>query len=218
MKFLDFLSHNVFLNSPFLTTLVTGLVGSVALYIYFRQHNDEIMNGATTILGEITSAENDLKSIRKKFFANEQPALENKSVMPHESWGRYKHLFRDKFSSAEWKLIDNFYNSCISYDKAVELDASYFDLNTGPRFRNFADFHTDIVNTFIKDNPTLDEFTPEIIERESHFQKVYLNNATNIWYATRKPVNDARAALVELETAVSLSSAGQKLKKLAKIK
>jgi len=207
-----------FFNSSFFIALVTIFVGLVALYIYWRQHHDEKTDGAKLIYSEIVGAENKLKSIKQKFFASEHPLLENIILMPYESWSRYKYLFKSNLDDSEWELIEGFYNHCLSYDAAVRLNDSYFHQNAIPYFDTFTKHYQGIVNEFIKGSPNKIEFTKKEQKNAKHFQDVFLQNSGYIWYQPQKPVNDARAALVAMDSNVSLSSSGQKIKKISKLK
>jgi len=213
-----FLVSNELLNSSLLIAFVTLLVGSIALYIYWKQHYDEKTNGARVIYSEITSAENKLKGVRQKFFAGEHPVLESIILMPYESWSKYKYLLKKDLKDPEWELIENFYNNCIAYDSAVRLNDSYFHNNTLPNFETFSQYYRDMIQEFIKKNPAKEEFSKADKNKAKHFQDVFLKNAVAMWYSPIKPINDARAALVALESTVSLSTAGKKLKKISKLK
>jgi len=214
----NFLVSNKLLNSSLLIAFVTLLVGGIALFIYWKQHFDERINGARVIYSEIKSAENKLKGVRQKFFATDRPVLESIILMPYESWSKYKYLIKKDLRSPEWELVENFYNNCIAYDSAVRLNDSYFHNNTLSNFETFSHYYRDMVQDFIKKSPSKQEFLQSDTDKAQHFQDVYLKNAGTMWYSPIKPVNDARAALVALESTVSLSTAGQKLKKISKLK
>jgi hypothetical protein len=120
MHFADL--YNLFTAQPtgMILSIVTALVGAVALYIYRRQHLDQKRLAAQTIYSEVRTSENNLKGIRERFFATEQPVLESTIVMRHESWSKYKYLFLKDFTEDEWSLVDHSWWGC-------------GDLNLGPR-------------------------------------------------------------------------------------
>jgi hypothetical protein len=213
-----FLYSNKLLNSNFFTALATFAVGGFALVIYRRQHRDERTSGAKIIYSEISSAEAKLKTIKEQFFAAEHPVLGSVILMPAASWNKYKYIFKQDLFTAEWELIEKFYVSCESYDDAVRLNQSYFHNNTMPTFETFNHYYLDVVKKFIKAKPSDTLFEESETDELSHFQDVFLKNAGHMWYQPVKPINDARAALVALDSTVSLSSGGQKLKRIAKLK
>lgn len=208
------------LNSTFLQTLVTFGVGFVAFFIYRKQHVDEKRNAAQAIYNEVLSAENKLKGIRERFFAVQYPTLEAVQIMEKENWSRYKYLLANDLERAEWDLIDNFYSSCKAYDEAVTLNESYFHEDTKHIFDSIFKHYTKEVNTFYMSNPKKTELPKKTKDAVAAYVSTYIGNvvASGTQYRPQKPVNDARVALVALDTNISLSSAGQKIKAIAKLK
>lgn len=207
-----------FLNSTFLLSLITSSVGLIALLIYRRQHGDEKRDAAQAIYNEIISAENKLKSIRERFFAVQYPALGGNFIMDNENWSRYKYLFVNDLTRPEWDIIDNFYANCRDYDEAVKLNGSYFHEDTRHIFDSIYEHYGKMIEDFHSKNPKKEIVPNQILDEAKAFASTYLNNLGGPQYRPQKPVDDARIALVALDTSVSLSSAGQKIKDLARLK
>lgn len=209
------------MNQPwgFWLVIVTAFVGSVALYIYKRQNNDQRKLAAQTIYSELSTAENRLKGLRTRFFAVDRPVLESVKVMSYESWTRHKYLFLKDLSSEEWTLIDDFYSNCIAYDTAVETNKETFRQIIKENYKYLYGYYAEKVNEYHKTNPTKTTLTKKLLEDVNVYQALYLNKGGNtLDYVPLQATNEARSALVALEATVTLTSAGQKLKKIAKLR
>jgi hypothetical protein len=209
-----------FLNSPFLLSLVTVFVGSVAFLIYKKQHTDEKKEAAGAIFNEILSAENKLKGIRDRFFAVQYPTLEGSLIFSNtDNWDRYRYLFIQDLTGDEWNIVDNFYSNCRTYDEAVSLNNSYFHENAKHVFNSIHTHYKSVIDSFFKNNPSKTKLPIKQVNQSKSYVSAFLGNIYDAGgtYNPQKPVDDARVALVALDTSISLSSAGQNIKKLAKI-
>jgi hypothetical protein len=204
-------------SKEILQSFVTLLAAFVALYIYKKQHHDEKQNAAQTIYSEIVSGENKLKGTRERFFAVQYPSLESNKVMLYENWSKYKYLFVRDLTSSEWETIENFYNNCSDYDVAVTLNNSYFHQSTKHIFSSLNQYYYDVIVKFHETKPSKDKLSKASSDNLSNFQARFLQNYDTIDYRPQKPINDARIALVALDSNLSLSSAGQKIKNIARI-
>lgn len=209
-----------FVDSTFFQSLVTLLVGGFALFIYKRQHVDAKREAAQAIYNEIKSAENKLKSIREEFFSVQVPKLGAKKLLSSENWSRYKYFFVESLEDEEWIVIEDFYNNCMAYDRAVELSDSYFHENTKHIFIKFYDEYKEYVAKNIKNKKAKNVLSGSEIEQFEKYTELFLRYLSDNdgMYSPNKPVYDARAALIGLDSVITLSSAGQKLKQIAKIK
>jgi len=204
------------LKSNLLLALVTLLAAFVALRIYSKQHRDEKSNAAQSVFSEVASAENKLKEIRERFFAIANPSLESNKVLSAENWTKYKYLFIKDLTPDEWNVVENFYNNCVAYDRAVLENNSYFNHDVKHIFGSLDKYYYEIVKTFHATKPKNDKMPKKLSDDLAQFQTRFLQNHNAIDYRPQKPINDARVALVALDTNVTLSSAGQKIKKIAK--
>ena len=116
-------SWNGFLNSNFLMTLTTFLVGSFVIYLYYRQQRDQIKAAASIILLDIDDLEfgiNTLKSIIEK---NNIPTPQDLNLIRDSSiinWNNQKHLFvKRRFVK---KVLESHHFSTINiFFKSAEL-------------------------------------------------------------------------------------------------
>lgn len=174
---------------------------------------------ASPLYSEISTAENKLKGIRSRFFATETPNLEADVIMKYESWSKCKHLFLKDLSSEEWNLVDTFYNNCSAYDAAVTINKTNISQIVKANYKHQYDFYAQAIATFHKAHPDAVEPSDEVVQDILKFQKLYLSDKSKnpFDYVPRQGVAEARNALVSLDTSVSAASAGQRLKKIAKL-
>ena len=192
---------------------VTLLVGLIALEVYRRQKRDEKKNAARIILVEIENAERQLSIIKEN---NNGNISENPRLMTSSSWEKYRHLFGRDFTPREWDTISDFYNRCLQYDKAVEYDDSSF-------YHDIEAFRTSINNALALGALTIvtsdggmtkEEISTEYGRIKDNLVGAYMDNLH--MYSPNKPVNVAARALSELNSNLSLTSVGDKLRKLSK--
>jgi|SRR5665213_369059 len=213
--------NSLFVKNGLLIALITAVVGSLVLYIYKKQRVDDRQQAAQSIYYEILSAEGKLTGLRERFFAVEKPTVENILLVESENWSRYRHLLhKPVLSDEEWNLVDKFFSNCIAYDSAVKLSQSYFHQVVDQNYRLQYEYFNTIIKEHHEKTPTKPNLTKSEITDLLNFQNTFLAEDTRgkFDYYPYKPIIDARKALVELDTSISLSSAGQKIKKLANIK
>lgn len=200
----------------YLSASVTLLVGLVALEVYRRQKRDEKKNAARILLVEIENAERQLSVIKES--GNDGNLSENSKLMSSSSWEKYRHMFGQDFTSREWDTISDFYNRCLQYDKAVEYDGSSF-------YHDIEAFRTSINNALslglaniIASNNELS--SDEVIEEYSVYKEklvdAYMSPKNLHMYSPTKPINDAAKALKDLNSTLSLTSVGDKLRRMSR--
>lgn len=212
--------YDMFVKQPWGLPLVivTVFVGGVALYIYWRQGDDQKRLAAQTIYSELSTAENRLKGIRARFFAVDQPVLELAKIMPYESWTKHKYLFLKDLSAENWKLIDDFYSNCIAYDVAVDIETKNIEKIIKANYQYLYQYYSKKVDEYHDKHPTKTVLPKKLLDDVRIYQALYLDKGgTTLDYVPRQSINGARSALVALDTAVTAASAGQKLRKLAKL-
>lgn len=195
----------------YVTAVVTLIVGFTAFEVYRRQKRDQKKTSARILLVEIENAERQLSIIKES-----DKLSENVRLMSSASWEKYRHLFGQDFTAREWDTVSDFYNRCIQYDQAIDYDSSniYHDIEA---------FRTSVNNALalsaaniIASNPALSD--EEIIQEYAVFkdklEKSYMSNF--LPYSPNKPVNDAAKALQGLDSTLSLTSVGDKLRKISK--
>lgn len=100
----------------FLNSIVTLLVGSIALIVYWLAKRNEKRNAATIIVMDIRHAESVVVSILEKGFVDK----DTKDVLSENNWNKYKHLFASDFSQDDFVAFNRFFESCAEMSDARE--------------------------------------------------------------------------------------------------
>lgn len=220
MTFWDHI-YSIFIATPtgLILSIVTLVVGFIALWIYWRQHKDDRQLAAQAIYSEVNTAENRLKGIRTRFFEIDQPNLEWVVLMRYESWSRYKSRFLNILTPEEWNSIDQFYNNCLAYDDAVSIDKHNLKHIVTENYRHLYAHYQHVVETYHNSHPNKIELPETTIKQLLNYEALYLSNKAKgrYDYTPRQAIAAARSALVALDTSITTSTAGAKLKKLAKV-
>lgn len=214
-----------FFNSNFFIALVTLAVGTVAFSIYKKQQRDAKRDAANVILLEIESAEQQLQLINQK---DEKGSLaENIYLMRNSSWDKYRYYFVHDFDRNEWDKVTDFYNKCLQYDAAVAYNNNYFGSNVdkvqshlqrvlATYAKNFTDQMIQATSAAQKDKLKKKYEEEKTLFRNSYGVVVSDDNyAPPYFYNPQKPVNEAKSILTTIETNLSLTSVGIKLKRMA---
>lgn len=90
-------------------SIVTIIVGSVALIVYLLSKRHEKRSAATIIIMDIRHAENVVLSILEKGFVD----INTKNVLQENNWSKYKHLFAADFSQDDYASFNRFFDSCV---------------------------------------------------------------------------------------------------------
>lgn len=205
----------IFLNTNLFQTLITLVVGSVAIYIYRRQKNDFKKDTANSILLEIQNAERAITKVREKIALNTLDI--DVSVLQYNSWSQYKYLFSRVFDRDEWDMIENFYNKASLLDKAITSNNTAFVNDVEQIRANKQRILADCVKEIL-DQSKPDEKPEELIkkfnDKTKAFDDIYMSKQGEFAYRPQKTINDAKIYLTDLPS-ITTSSAGEKLKKLA---
>ena len=213
------------LNSNGIIALITLVVGFGAFQIYRKQKRDAKRDAANVILLEIESAEQQLQTITQ----NEQSGslAENTYLMKNSSWDGYRYLFVRDFDRNEWDKISDFYSKCHQYDDAVAFNNKYFGGNVEKTQLQLQRILAEYAKDFTEDtlSATTDveklKLKDEYEQRKNLFIDAYglrvseINFPPPYFYNPQKPVNEAKAILSTIETSLSLTSVGIKLKRMA---
>lgn len=202
-------------------TLVVGLTG---LFIFYKQKAEYKQDAANIIYLEITNAERILKEAKEKLeqdFGSQ--FIFSDLCMQIESWSKYKYLFSRDFSRDEWDYITDFYNKAYMFDEAALQNRSYFQKNEEQIRINLHKSLADYVKTAKLKFPVLtatekNKFQ-ELINQTTNFYQIFMSIITDsnsiFFYSPKKPLDDAKLILNNLNLDISQSSAGLKLKLLA---
>lgn len=200
------------------TAIITFLVGLGAFGVYMWQKRDQKKTAARIILIEIENAESQLKIVKDSPKAEALP--ENTRLMPTASWEKYRHLFARMFTPREWDTISDFYNKCLEYDRAVTYDASSLELDI-EAFRSSVNNALALVLavTILNDNGNSlsdDELDAQYVELQRKLTTVFMEPKNLFIYKPTKPLNEAARAIRALDSVMSLTSVGDKLRKISK--
>lgn len=212
-----------FLDSNFFIGLVTIAVGTAAFRIYRRQQHDSKRDAANVILLEIEGAEQQLQTI----IGRQSPGslVENVYLMKNHSWDKYRYIFVRDFDRNEWDKITDFYNKCLQYDTSVEYDSNQFASNVDKAQSHILGILANYASDYVKQVETNvakeQDYKELYLKRKSAFLRSYgveensEGFAPPYFYGPRKPVNEAQSILETIETNLSLTSVGIKLKRMA---
>ena len=217
-----FSSWSNFLDSQFFVALVSLLVGFVAFSIYKRQKRDAKRDAANIILLEIENAEQQLQKVTAAR-ADDLNKLPNMYLMNEPSWNKYRYLFVKDFDRNEWDKINDFYSKCQSFDEAVIYNESHFDKNVQQIRENTYKHIGYYANEFAQN--TYEETNPKTIRKHQQtmdkkkaamLEAIGINKTSNIYlYSPQQPLDQATLILINIESNLSLTSVGQKLKAIS---
>jgi hypothetical protein len=188
--------------------LATIITGGVAMWIYFKQKKDSKVQAARVLLMEIRTAEERINQIKEKVqsgFTNDFP-----SVFPTKNWKTYSHLFISDFDQDEIKAISSFYDYGDLIEEFAKRNNDFFWLTTEERARVVQQKLADLVVHAKTQTPSIDL---EMLKKE--LLDVFASDPYS--YAPQKTI-DAIKNYTEKVGTITTTSAGTKLKQLARIK
>jgi len=201
---------------------VTLIAGGIAWFIYEKQKRDAKELAARTILSEIQGGEDAVAKVRD---AIQKDHLDiDVSVLPSESWSKYKHMFVKDFDKDEWTLISDFYNKAPLIDEAISFNKTAFagdvDQIRSNRQRLLATYAEEAVKqAMFPSEPALstEEIKDIYNKKYEAFDILYMDKQAETQYKPVKPVNDVKMYLADFPR-LTTSAAGIRLKKLAGLK
>jgi len=120
------------LNSNYFFAIITGLTGTIAFFIYFKQKIDTKRDASKTILAEIINSEKviqDVKNIKKySGFINLEPDP-MKFYLGNFSWNQYKYLFIGAFDAYEWEKINLYFSQSTVFNETIKNIANLLPQN-----------------------------------------------------------------------------------------
>lgn len=132
------------MNPEILNSIVTFVVGLVALGVYWLTKQGEKRNAATIVVMDIRHAEQVVLSILEKNLVDRTL----KNILSENNWAKYKHLFASEFSYDDFAAFNRFFDSCVEIADAKKRmnEVFYASLNA----------KTSIAQQKILDIPNLD--------------------------------------------------------------
>lgn len=111
------------MNPEYINSVVTLLVGGIALIVYWLTKRNEKRNAATIILMDVRHAEQVVLSILEK------GAVDTflKNIITENNWNKYKHLFASDFSQDDFSSFNRFFDSCIEMSEARKSMLAIFN-------------------------------------------------------------------------------------------
>lgn len=204
-----------FVNSNFLVTSTTAIVGSLALFIYTKQKEDEKTNAALSILFEVRNAEENLEILRGKI--NSSDTIDLPSVLPVNSWVKYSHLFAKDFDNDELKLMNNFYNTCVTIEDLSNRQNDFIWVAAEERARTAQRLLGDIHVEFQRDvsnGISLEDAQNKFNNEKQGITQFYGDEG--YFYAPKKTIQGLEFEITKFQK-VTTTTCGSKLKKLAKV-
>jgi hypothetical protein len=210
--------HNIwsFLDSNFVSTLMTFIVGLVAWSTYYIRQRDNKRDAANIILLELQNAERQIKRISERI--KDDVLEENAYVMQTESWNRYKYLFVRDFDRDEWDSISDYYQRCLLIDSSISHQSSLFQKNEEQLRINIQKDFADRMKEVVEEKDTEKRQTLLSIKRgeAEEFLNQMIKNNDRTCYSPKKPINDVKQNLENWNMSILMTSIGVKLKRLAR--
>lgn len=102
------------MHPEYINSVVTFLVGVIALLVYWLTKKNEKRNAATIIAMDVRHAEQVVLSILEK------GAVDTllKNIITENNWNKYKHLFASDFSQDDFSAFNRFFDYCIEISEA----------------------------------------------------------------------------------------------------
>ena len=97
------------MNPEIFNSIVTFVVGLVALGVYWLTKRGEKQNAATIVVMDIRHAEQVVLSILEKGVVDRTL----KNILSENNWAKYKHLFASEFSYDDFAAFNRFFDSCV---------------------------------------------------------------------------------------------------------
>jgi hypothetical protein len=97
------------MSPDIINSIVTFLVGFVAIGVYWLTKRAEKRNAATIVVMDIRHAEQVVLSILEKGMVDKSL----KNILYENNWGKYKHLFASEFSYDDFAAFNRFFDACI---------------------------------------------------------------------------------------------------------
>lgn len=211
-----------------ISSSVTLIVGSFAIWLYLKNKWDEKRNAASILLLEIRSAERKIRTVKN--LDSDDDGSNHNPIMKNESWSKYKYLFVKDLDRDEWDSVNDFYEKCALYDEAITNGAQSFPKNEEQirinAHRIFADYISNALEDIAgaPDNEQREKILEIAKLKAEAFDEIYLkdNGGSNFisrpLYTPQKYADDRNKFIRLIDADISSKPAGQKLKKIAKIK
>ncbi len=207
-----------FFNSNLFQTLVTLIVGTVALLVYWFQKRDKLRSAATTLLLEIQQAERAV--VRAKECTKRGDLNVDLHILQSDTWEQNKYLFTKVLDKDEWDSLTEFYDRARLLDESIKYAKKCFNDDVEQirvnKQRVFADIAKETVVALSLDDGTNKEGIIRNMQKKMvAFDNLYMGQQHLARYNPQKNFDDAKDC-VDGFVNISTTSVGQKLKKISK--
>lgn len=115
------------ISGDMLNSIVTFLVGLVAILVYWLTKKHEKRDAATVIVMDIRRAEQVVDSLLTRGVIDRSL----KTILYENNWAKYKHLFVSHLSTDEFAALNRFFESCVEIAEAKQRmnDVFYTTVN-----------------------------------------------------------------------------------------
>lgn len=227
------------METQYVASIISGiftlLAAGFAILVFYMQQWAYKKNSAKTLFYDIVYAEkiiDDLKALKAQ---DEDKILNidtNKYFLSTKSWENIKYLFINDLTTHEWERLNKFFNECESLNKTLIDIKSIFYAHFSPRTQTIQSLlgelskeHADGIIA-IDQNTEIDDSAKET-EKESLklnietkadlIKSLYIDDPTYRYeYKPKGFYSFFNTNLMLVDTTLSTSSIGQKIKKLSK--
>lgn len=195
-------------NSNLFLAATAFLVGTFAIYLYISQKNNYKQDAANIILMEIRHAESIIDQIKKS-----ESIEASQILLPTNNWSKYNYLFIKDLDRDELDLVNNFYNQCELINKSL----SQLSISSQLEQKSNA-IHSALVQLAMEESKLSAD--DNVNRTNFNYKKErFLNIIHFDGYAFQPdlPRNKIIKTLICIDK-ITTSSAGNKLKRIAKLK
>ncbi len=214
---------------------ITFLVGLFVFILYLWQKIDRKRIAARIVLVEISGAEDRVKALKVKFSDSDGSDIGQDLILSTNSWSSYRHLFINDLTDKQWRKVGDFYDDCETLNEAIRENNSFFGQNSQAirtaRYEAAASFVAKAINdvesgVFSTTQPDGTQVVSSSAEQDiksrinlelNAFNQVLEDslNTANVHYNPRKPINDTERTLKYVDSNLSDSDIGIKLRRIA---
>jgi len=230
------------LNSNYFVAIITGIAGTVAFLIYFKQKADTKRDASKTLFAEMVNAEKVIREVKNLKQYSDSGKL-NLGLDPMRfylgnfSWNQYKYLFIGDFDSYEWEKINLYFSQCNTFNETIKDISNLLPKNIEYRTQYTQEFLAkiaseqadEIAELKIPDNSNtkqskkyqeeLSAIKAKYKQKADNFIIGYIEGESTPMRYIYTPVNSYAPLdrdLDKIDTEISKSSIGRKLAKLAR--
>jgi hypothetical protein len=185
------------------SNIIQVTIAAMALFIFYLKNKREKENIARIILIEIRSTEQRIRDIKENGVHRD-----TKPIIPINSWEKYKHFFARDLDTDEFTLINDFYHRSIRIEAARIQFLNIFNESIIEKARIFQLKLAENIENNI--NNSSEQKTYRNIFLEKFNQEDYI-------FTNAEPSRIIKFEIKNIDS-VTTSTAGKKIKKIAKIK